>query len=122
MWQNLLSNALKYSSRREQPRVRVACESGANGELVFSVEDNGAGFDPAYADRLFLPFSRLHKADEFEGTGVGLAVVRRIVERHGGRLRAQSRVPGGATFTFTLPRERVLPAGTVAASTPPAPP
>jgi signal transduction histidine kinase len=108
VWQNLLSNALKYSSRQARPQVTVGWERGEQGELVFSVEDNGAGFDPAYADRLFLPFSRLHKADEFEGSGVGLAVVRRIVERHGGRIWAHSSAGRGATFCFSLPAERLL--------------
>jgi signal transduction histidine kinase len=108
VWHNLLSNAFKYSSQRERPVVFVTCAAGAEGELVFSVQDNGAGFDPAYADRLFTPFSRLHKADEFEGTGIGLALVRRIVERHGGQIWARSQPDGGATFSFTLPPERVL--------------
>ncbi|MBA2960972.1 MULTISPECIES: ATP-binding protein [Ramlibacter] len=114
VWHNLLSNAVKYSGRREQPVVRVACERG-DGELVFSVQDNGAGFDPAYAGKLFTPFSRLHKADEFEGTGVGLALVRRIVERHGGRIWARSEPDRGATFSFTLPLERLLAGGASAA-------
>jgi signal transduction histidine kinase len=108
VWHNLLSNAFKYSGQRDRPVVFVTSQMAVNGELVFSVQDNGAGFDPAYADKLFTPFSRLHKADEFEGTGVGLALVRRIVERHGGRIWARSEPDGGATFSFTLPRERLL--------------
>lgn len=104
VWVNLLSNAVKFSSRRERSVVEV---SGGleDGFAVYRVKDNGAGFDPAMAVRLFGVFQRLHGRDEFEGTGVGLALVRRIVTRHGGGIRAES-VPGeGATFTFTLPAE-----------------
>jgi signal transduction histidine kinase len=110
VWANLLSNAIKYSSRRDQAEVRIDYES-TGPELVFSVSDNGVGFDPEYAAKLFAPFSRLHKNEEFEGTGIGLALVRRIVERHGGRTWAAS-VPGeGATFSFSLPRDRLIPEG-----------
>jgi signal transduction histidine kinase len=108
VWDNLLSNALKYSSRREHPLVTVGWEATGAGELLFWVKDNGAGFDPEYADKLFVPFARLHKAEEFDGTGVGLALVRRIVERHGGRIWASSQPDEGAAFYFTLPRERLL--------------
>ncbi|RYY54197.1 MAG: hypothetical protein EOO24_63875, partial [Comamonadaceae bacterium] len=110
VWHNLLSNAFKYTGRTDRPAVFITCADGGQGELVFSVQDNGAGFDPAYADKLFTPFARLHKADEFEGTGVGLALVRRIVERHGGRIWARSEPGHGATFSFSLPRERLLAA------------
>lgn len=103
VWTNLLSNALKYTSRKGSPRIEVdAVEEG--GEIGFRVRDNGAGFNPAHAGKLFGVFHRLHPDTEFEGTGVGLAIVKRIVERHGGRVGAQS-VPGqGATFTFWLPK------------------
>ncbi|ACO47704.1 PAS domain S-box protein [Deinococcus deserti] len=103
MLMNLLSNAVKYTSRRDRAVIRVWAEERPQAWAVF-VADNGAGFDPRYAERLFGVFQRLHRADEFEGTGVGLANVRRIVERHGGQVWADA-VPGkGATFAFTLPK------------------
>ncbi|WP_427911984.1 sensor histidine kinase [Ramlibacter sp. MMS24-I3-19] len=107
VWENLLSNAFKYSSGTAEPLVRVEW-TPCGQEAQFTVTDNGAGFDPDYADKLFQPFSRLHKPHEFEGNGVGLAVVRRIVERHGGRVWAESRPGEGARFGFALPAERVL--------------
>jgi signal transduction histidine kinase len=100
---NLLTNAVKFSSRRESPRVEVDCEVTAN-EVVYRVADNGVGFREDQSSKLFEPFQRLHVAEGYEGTGVGLAIVRRIVERHGGRVWAEA-VPGeGATFWFALPR------------------
>lgn len=107
VWHNLLTNAIKYSAGQAHPCVRVSCEIGEQ-DVVFCVADNGAGFDPAWSARLFTPFGRLHKAEEFEGTGVGLAVVRRIVERHGGRVWAQGRPGEGASFYFSLPRDRLV--------------
>ncbi len=102
VWTNLLSNAMKYSSHQEQPAIDIGAEARNNGETVFFVRDNGIGFDQKYADRLFKPFQKLHAASEFEGTGIGLATVRRIVERHGGRVWAES-VPGaGTVMSFTL--------------------
>ncbi|MBB5379153.1 signal transduction histidine kinase/PAS domain-containing protein [Deinococcus metalli] len=100
---NLLGNALKYSRREEQAHIEVWAEERAEMWVV-SVRDNGAGFDPQYQDRLFGVFQRLHRPDEFEGTGVGLATVRRIVQRHGGEVWATAAVGQGATFAFTLPK------------------
>lgn len=105
--ENLLSNALKFSSKRETRVVEVGCVE-EDGETVFFVRDNGAGFDMRYADKLFGVFQRLHGPSEFEGTGIGLALVKQIVESHGGRVRAVSEVDAGATFFFTLP-EGALP-------------
>jgi signal transduction histidine kinase len=99
---NLLDNAFKYTRRTAAARVEFGAELGQ--ETVYHVRDNGAGFDTAYADRLFAPFARLHSESEFEGTGIGLATVRRIIRRHGGRIWAEAALGSGATFRFTLPQ------------------
>jgi len=102
VWVNLLSNALKYASKKSEPEISVWA-TAENDNTVYHVRDNGVGFDMRYADKLFGVFQRLHRANEFPGTGVGLAIVMRIVTRHGGSVRADARLGEGATFSFTLP-------------------
>jgi signal transduction histidine kinase len=102
VWCNLIGNALKYSAKRPEPRIRVSGRID-NREAIYQVEDNGAGFDMRYADKLFGVFQRLHRTEDFSGTGVGLAIVHRIVGRHGGRIWAQGAPDAGACFQFALP-------------------
>lgn len=104
VWVNLIGNAFKYTRQQPNPRIEIFQEN-RNGEQIFSVRDNGVGFDMRYVEKLFNIFQRLHSREDFEGTGVGLALVRRIVERHGGRVWAESSPGNGAAFYFSLPRE-----------------
>ena len=107
IYENLLSNALKFTRQREKARVEVGSKR-RHGEVIYYVRDNGVGIDMLYADKLFGVFERLHGAGEYEGTGMGLAIVRRIVQRHGGRVWVDAEEGEGATFYFSLTHSGAL--------------
>ncbi len=105
---NLLGNAWKYTANRNDAVIRVYSEQ-LDGERVFCIEDNGAGFNMEHAEKLFQPFQRLHRQDEFAGLGIGLATVRRIIHRHGGKVNGKGAPGEGAVFRFSLPLPRKRP-------------
>ncbi len=107
IWVNLISNAIKFTKERDPGVVEIGVKEGENGEQIYYIKDNGAGFDMRFADKLFGVFQRLHSQAEFTGTGVGLALVQRIVQRHGGRIWAEAEVNKGATFYFTIPNPKI---------------
>lgn len=104
---NLLSNAIKYTKPRKTAVIEVDSKNEEN-ETIYYIKDNGIGFDERYADKLFGVFQRLHGSDQYEGTGVGLAIVERIIQRHGGRVWVKGKVDEGAVFYFALPKEQVV--------------
>ena len=104
---SLISNAWKYSAKKDQPKIRFA-STRVNNEVAYYIKDNGVGFDARYVNKLFTPFQRLHHMNDYPGNGIGLATVKRIMQRHGGRVWANGKVDKGATFYFTLEGEEAV--------------
>ena len=102
VWTNLLSNSIKYSGKRSVPVIEITGRT-SGAEQIYCIKDNGAGFDMRYYERLFGVFQRMHDAAQYSGSGVGLAIVQRVITRHGGRVWARGKVDGGAAFYFSLP-------------------
>jgi light-regulated signal transduction histidine kinase (bacteriophytochrome) len=104
---NLISNAIKYSSKKATPQIEISFLENSE-EYIYYIKDNGSGFNMEYSHKLFGVFQRLHKENEFEGTGVGLAIVQRIINKHGGRIWAEGEIDKGATFYFSLPKPVIV--------------
>lgn len=101
---NLISNAIKFTRKCQHPEIEIGCTNKQTDGVVVFIKDNGVGFDMKYVNKLFGVFQRLHRADEFEGTGIGLATVQRIIHRHGGQVWAEGQVGAGATFYLSFPK------------------
>jgi two-component system sensor kinase len=106
VWENLIGNAIKFTKGRQVGEIEIGARDGEDGSPVYYVKDNGAGFDMRLAEKLFGIFQRFHSEEEFPGIGIGLALVQRILHRHGGSIRAEAEVNRGATFSFTLPNPK----------------
>lgn len=109
IWTNLIENAIKYTGKKDHATIEISSETNPYGEICYKVKDNGVGFDMKYAPKLFGVFQRLHKIQDFSGTGVGLAIVKRIITRHEGRVWAEGSLQEGATFYFTIPNDHERP-------------